>query len=276
MLGEAVVPELRKSALVHPTDISTMDVTRLDMMRYIAKDFGVDAIVHLAAMTDMEECQRNPARAYEVNAGGTMNVVQVAREMGIPVLYISTAGVFDGEKEQYQIDDQPNPLSVYGKSKYAGELTVRDYPMGTVIRAGWMMGGGPAKDKKFINKITRQIVCGTEEIFVVNDKFGTPCYTYDLAQNISELLQFRAYGIFHGVCNGYGSRADVARLLVFILGLQNKVKVTEVESSYFPEYNAPRPRSERLENLHLRMRPWEKCLAEYLARFDFLSLTRDK
>ncbi len=132
--------------------------------------------------------------------------------------------MFDGRKRSYGEHDQPNPLSVYGKSKYGGEILARSYPRSIVIRAGWMMGGGPRKDKKFVNKIIRQLNAGARELNVVDDKLGTPCYTHDLAGSIEHLLSRRRYGIYHGACEGGASRFDVARLIVSCLGLEKAVK----------------------------------------------------
>jgi dTDP-4-dehydrorhamnose reductase len=140
-----------------------------------------------------------------------------------------------------------------------------------VCRAGWMMGGGPAKDKKFIQKLMVQLKSGAAELFVVNDKLGTPTYTIDFARNVELLLSKALWGVYNMVCSGVTSRAEVARYLVNAVGLGNKVPVTEVSSEHFAaEYFAPRPPSERLltTKLDLRglnvMRDWRVCLDEYL------------
>ena len=192
------------------------------------------------------------------------------------MVYISTAGIFDGKKDIYDETDVPNPVSVYGTSKYGGELVAKAVPKSIVVRAGWMMGGGPKKDKKFINKIVHQLKAGAREIAVVNDKFGTPCYTYDLARSIKYLLDHDAYGLYHGACDGGGSRAEVARFLLECLGVADEVKLREVDSGFFAErYFAARPRSEQLVNNELKRvasfltRDWRVCLKEYLGKFNW-------
>jgi dTDP-4-dehydrorhamnose reductase len=283
MLGEAVYAVFKGQCEVHASDIdvNTPWLDRLDVSN--AKDVDIylqkvkpNYIVHLAAWTDMEYCELHPEGAYATNTGGVENVAKYAREHNIPLLYISTAGVFDGEKDEYTEHDIPNPLSVYGKSKYGGELVAKTLPKSIIIRAGWMMGGGPKKDKKFINKIIKQLKAGVKELAVVNDKFGTPCHTYDLAQSIKYLLDHEAYGLYHGACDGGGSRADVARFMLEKLGLADKVKVREVDSTYFKQnYFASRPRSEKLINIELKKiaphltRDWQVCLDEYLKRFNW-------
>ena len=283
MLGEAVYEVFKNVCEVHASDIDVntpwldkLDVSSAkDVAKYTAA-IKPNYIVHLAAFTDMEYCELHPDETYAVNTGGVENVAQYAREHNIPLLYISTAGVFDGAKDTYTEHDIPNPLSVYGKSKYGGELVAKTLPKSIIIRAGWMMGGGPKKDKKFINKIIKQLRAGSTELAVVNDKFGTPCHTYDLAASIKYLLDHDLYGIYHGACDGGGSRADVARFLVNELKLDRKVAIREVSSDFFKEnYFAVRPRSEQLINIELKKvaphltRDWQICLKEYINRFNW-------
>jgi dTDP-4-dehydrorhamnose reductase len=134
-----------------------------------------------------------------------------------------------------------------------------------------MMGGGPAKDKKFVQKLMKQLKDGKRELFVVDDKLGTPTYTIDFARNVELLLGTGLWGIYNMVCAGVTSRLEVAQHLVRAVGLEDAVKVTPVSSDYFAEeYFAARPASERLitKKLDLRglniMRDWRVCLEEYL------------
>ena len=284
MLGEAVYPVFQNACEVYASDrdvntpwLYKLDVSsNKDVSEYLAR-VKPNYIVHLAALTDMEYCELHPEEAYATNAGGVENMAKYAREHNIPLLYISTAGIFDGEKNEYHENDIPNPLSVYGKSKYNGELAAKALPKSIVIRAGWMMGGGPEKDKKFINKIIKQLRSGSQDLSVVTDKYGTPCYTYDLAQSIKYLLDNELYGgVYHGACQGSCNRHDVALLIVEHFGLQNKVKVNKVNSDFVKDtWFAPRPRSEVMINNELRKiaphltRDWQVCLDEYLNKFNW-------
>jgi dTDP-4-dehydrorhamnose reductase len=135
-----------------------------------------------------------------------------------------------------------------------------------------MMGGGPAKDKKFIQKLMKQLKEGTTELFVVDDKLGTPTYTRDFARNVELLISTGLWGVYNMVCPGVTSRLEVAQYLIDTLRLGGEVAVTPVSSDYFAaEYFAARPPSERLltSKLDLRglnvMRDWRVCLDEYLA-----------
>jgi len=143
-----------------------------------------------------------------------------------------------------------------------------------VCRAGWMMGSGPKKDKKFIQKIMKQIKEGKEELFVVNDKNGTPTYTHDFAKTVKALLEKEYWGLYNCVCGGQTSRLEVAQELIKILGKENEVKIASVNSDYFKDiYFAERPVSERLatKKLDLRglnnMSNWKVALKEYIDNY---------
>jgi dTDP-4-dehydrorhamnose reductase len=191
------------------------------------------------------------------------------------VVYVSTAGIFSGEKERYHDFDAADPLNVYGRTKYQGELVTR-MMCGKffIFRAGWMMGGGVRKDKKFVGKIFRQMAAGAKKLFVVDDKVGNPTYTVDFADSLFSVAGSELYGHYNMACSGSASRHEVAVEFVRNLGLEDRVAIEVVDSAYFAaEYFAPRPRSERLVNLKLaargmmRMRDWKTCLAEYAEVF---------
>jgi dTDP-4-dehydrorhamnose reductase len=282
MLGEAFYETFSRLADVKATDIdvnetwlSSGDVRNFENMSKLIREFNPDVVVNLAAITDMESCEREPDNAWETNALGAENLGLIATQINAVYVYICTAGIFDGRQEYFNDFDQPNPLSVYAKSKYHGEVFTRErVPRYYVVRAGWMMGGGPRKDKKFINKIYKQIVAGRRELNVVNDKAGTPTYTWDFSRGLLKLLESDLYGVYNQVCEGSATRYDVALELVRLLGLENAVKVNEVSSDFFRnEYFAARPPSEKLINMKLTarglnvMRDWRECLCEYGAVF---------
>ena len=129
------------------------------------------------------------------------NAVYIANELDIPLLYISTAGIFDGRQDVYDDWDAPNPLGVYARAKWAGEEFVKQNARRYLVcRAGWMMGGGPRKDKKFIQKLMQQLRDGATELNVVDDKLGTPTYTRDFAHNVRASAGERVLGsLQHGL-----------------------------------------------------------------------------
>ncbi len=280
MLGEAFHEkfadhEVRCTDIdVNDTWLSFLDFRDVEAYREDVRRFGPDALFHLGAHTGLEFCELNIEDAYATNTLAVENAVYIANELDIPLLYISTAGIFDGRKETYDDWDVPNPLGHYARSKYAGErFVVENARRYLVCRAGWMMGGGPTKDKKFVQKIMAQLRSGATELNVVNDKLGTPTYTHDFASNVRALLEKEYWGLYNMVCDGLTGRLEVAREIVRLTGLAERVKINEVDSSFFAsEYFAARPDSERLVNrkLDLRginiMRDWRIGLEEYLNR----------
>ena len=236
------------------------------------RDFRPDYLFHIGAHTSLEYCEDNIDDAYATNTLPVEDAVRLANQLGIPLLYISTAGIFDGAQETYDDWDQPNPLGHYARSKYMGErFVVENAHRYLVCRAGWMMGAGPEKDKKFIQKLAAQLKGGATELKVVDDKLGTPTYTRDFAAQVKVLIEQDLWGLYNMVCQGVTSRFEVAEYLVKALGKQGEIAVNPVSSDYFAqEYFAPRPPSERLltKKLDLRgvnvMRDWRVCLDEYL------------
>ncbi|MBE0527479.1 MAG: SDR family oxidoreductase, partial [Candidatus Thorarchaeota archaeon] len=226
MLGSSLVPVLKDAGhSVYTTDINyldemdqKLDVRDLGEMLQVSDVVGPELFVHLAAETNLEVCENDPDYAYRENFIGTQNACVVCRKLGIPLVYISTAGVFDGLKSgPYTEFDQPNPINIYGDSKYCGELTIREtLPEHYIIRAGWMVGGGD-RDKKFVHKIIEQIENGAKEINVVTDKLGTPTYAPAFSKVLERLMRSELYGTYHLACKGKASRFDVAAEILKIL-----------------------------------------------------------
>jgi len=138
------------------------------------------------------------------------------------------------------------------------------------VLAGWMVGGGNNKDHKFVMKILEQVIDGKKTLHVVTDKWGTPTYTHDFALNLFELLNSKEYGTYHMVCEGSGTRYDVAQEILNICG-RNDIEMIAVDSDFFKEeYFVPRPKSEMMINVNLRklginrMRSWKVALNEYI------------
>lgn len=279
MLGEAFFQIFKKNFELKCTDIdlnekwlSFLDFRDFESYKKDVLEFNPDYLFHLGAHTNLEFCEKEINDAYLTNTLSVENATFIANQLNIPLLYISTAGIFDGKQDTYDDWSQPNPLGVYARSKYMGELFVKENAKRYLIcRAGWMMGGGEKKDKKFVNKIATQLKNGAKEIYVVNDKMGTPTYTYDFARNVELILSKEYWGLYNMVCKGVTSRYEVAKKILQYLNLEDKVNLVSVSSDYFAkDYFAPRPLSERLltTKLDLRkiniMRPWEDALKEYI------------
>ena len=282
MLGEAFYMQFKKDYELKCTDIdvnekwlSYLDFRNYDDYRKDVLDFKPDYLFHLGAFTDLEYCELNVAETYKTNTLSVENACYIANDLNIPLLYISTAGIFDGKKEFYDDWDKPNPLGHYARSKYAGEMFVKENVRKHLIcRAGWMMGAGPGKDKKFIQKLMKQLKEGKKELFIVNDKDGTPTFTHDFAKNVKALLEKKYWGLYNMVCGGQTSRLEVAEELLDVLGLKGKIRITAVNSDYYKDvYFAQRPANERLVNSKLNMRnlnlmqDWKVALKEYILQY---------
>ncbi len=279
MLGEAFYKIFKKDYHLFCSDIDVNEewLNYLDFREYtnyqeLVEKFNPDYLFHIGAHTDLEYCENNIDDTFKTNTISVDHAIQISNKLKIPLLYISTAGIFDGKKSIYNDWDTPNPLSVYGKSKFYSEKNILNLSNNyLILRAGWMMGGGFKKDKKFVNKIINQILNGKKKLFVVDDKMGTPTYTYDFAKNAKLIIEKNLNGLFNLVCSGNTSRFEVAKEILKILNLEKKISIKRVDSHYFKnEYFATRPKSENLINYKLKllsldtMRDWKDCLNEYL------------
>lgn len=275
MLAEALCPLLKKHGYtVFPIDIVIdegifrLDIRDLRGVMDFAKAHKPDVIFHLAAETDVDKCELNPDHAYETNSKGTENMAFVCRELDIPLVYISTGAVFDGEKSGgYTELDKTNPISVYGKSKLKGEETVSSMlTKYYIVRAGWMIGGHN-KDKKFVWKIT-QLLRTQKEISVVIDRTGSPTFTKDFSQGIIDIISTGKHGVYHCVNKGICTRFDIAEKIAEYLNKRDVI-IKPITSDAFP-LPAPRGKSEALLNHKLSLmgmdkaRLWQEVLKEYI------------
>lgn len=281
MLGEAFYHQFKDDYVLKCTDkdvnedwLTFLDFRDFEAYKKDVKDFSPDYLFHLGAFTDLEYCELHPDETYENNTLAVEGAVYIANELNIPLLYISTAGIFDGKKKLYDDWDQPNPLGVYARSKYMGErFVIENANKYLVCRAGWMMGAGPKKDKKFVKKIIDQIKNGSKELYIIENE-GTPTYTQDFAKNVKLLLRKEYWGLYNMVCSGNTNRLEVTREILKILNLEDNIKINIVNHEYWSkEYFAERPDSEMLDNRKLRirglniMRDWRDALKEYIEQY---------
>lgn len=276
MLGSDLCPLFSEEHNVIATDIDQLDVRDPKQVLGWSAEVGPDLIVHLAAATDVDECERKPDLAYATNAIGTRNVALACQKTGAVLVYISTISVFDGTKcEPYTEFDVPNPQSHYSRAKFAGEQIVQSLlSKYYIVRAGWMFGGR-TEDKKFVAKII-SLARERPSLNIVNDKFGSPTYTADLARGLLDLIKTDLYGVYHMVGTGdYCSRLEYAQAILEYAGIQS-CKLLPVSSAAFP-LSAPRPRMEAALNYHLelmgrnRMRPWRAALQDYMQQLGWVA-----
>ena len=216
-------------------DRRSLDVTDLNEALSVCRKYKPKAIIHLAAETDVDRCERDPQYAYFVNSIGTYNMALAAKDVGAKFVYVSTSAVFNGAKNQpYEETDEPDPQSYYGRSKLLGEIIVKNILKNYIIgRVCWMFGGGHEKDQKFVAKIIRQI--NQPEINVVTEKYGSPTYGKDLISAIKNLILKDETGIFHLSNEGAPSRSEVVSEIIKITN--SDAIVREVEQSFFDKGN---------------------------------------
>ena len=264
-LGRAVCAALSAKHTVVGTTIDDLDIVRRADVRSRILAEQPDAVIHLAAMTDVDACELRPDEALRINATGTENVALACREAGCKLLYVSTGSVFNGRSDKpYTEKDTPNPVNSYGISKYRGEQSVRDITDDyLIVRTCWLYGAGGGKFiPRFMERARRQ-----DSVPVVTDKLGSPTWSHDLASGICRLLERPTSGTYHLANAGVAGRFDMARLILDVTGIRCKLK--PVDSSAFP-LPAPRPALEALESHRLErsdikpLRRWEKALTEYL------------
>lgn len=269
MLGKAAVPVFSERYELFPADLHETDVCDAAAIAAEIRRARPKYVLHLAAMTDVDACETNPEEARRVNALGARNVALACRRCDAAMIYVSTGMVYDGAKDAPYVEfDRIAPSNAYARSKYEGEIALRGIlSRFYIFYTCWLFGGGP-DDKKFVAKIIER-ARRSRELKAVNDKFGSPTYTVDLARSIFGFIESGLYGKYHCANTGWSSRLEMAREIVAAAGI-DRCAVTGVPSDEFP-LPAPRPRMEALRNRAFEllgrppMRGWREALRDYIA-----------
>lgn len=266
MLGSALMALFSPSFEVVGLGHADVDVAFEKEVRRAVHDIQPDIVIHAAAYTDVDGCERNPDRAFETNTQGTLRVVQACREIGATLVYISTDYVFDGRGvAPYREDDPVHPLSVYGKSKLGGERHVQDgLDEFVIVRTQWLFGRG---GRNFVTTVLEWAEDG-RALTIVNDQFGSPTYVVDLSQTILRLLEKGCWGIFHVANSSSCSWYEFAREIFEVAGVPD-VAIIPVEGASLGR-PAPRPRHCILDcgrltrETGVTMRSWQSALRDFL------------
>lgn len=247
-----------------------LDVANQQKVSELFGTLRPDIIINTAAYHKVDECEENPEKSFLINGAGSYYVAEAANKVDAVYVFISTDYVFDGQKKTpYVESDCPNPLSVYGASKVAGEqLTRIACPNHFIIRSTGLYGvaASRAKGGNFVDKMI-QLSKEKDELRVVNDQVLTPTYTVDLAKKMAELLKTKNYGTYHITSSGYCSWYDFTREIFKLADI--KTKLSPTTSDEF-KTRAKRPAYSVLENNHLKkiglkdLRPWQEALKDYL------------
>lgn len=229
-------------------DHATLDVSDRDRVLQVVAAAGPDTIIHAGAWTNVDGCETDPDRAYAVNALGTRHVAEAARFVEARVLYVSTDYVFDGTGSRpYHEWDATGPVSVYGRSKLAGEAALG--PADTVVRTSWVCG---RHGRNFVKTILGRAVEG-QPLTVVDDQHGCPSFTEDLADMIRRLAVARLPGTFHVTNQGPSTWYRFARDIVEAAGLDTGLVTPITTAQMQPPRPAPRPAYSVLDNAALRL-----------------------
>lgn len=271
-LGYDVVRELRSRGYrdILGIDIQDLDITNNNHVVEFFTNNNPDIIIHCAAYTAVDKAEDNKDICYNVNVAGTKNLVEQAKVYDAKFIYISTDYVFDGEKKSpYEINDQPNPQSVYGESKYLGELETMNYDKHFIVRVSWVFG------KNGFNFVKTMLRLGKEKesLNVVNDQFGSPTYTYDLSRLLVDLIESNKYGIYHGTNEGTCTWYEFTREIFTLANI--KIPIHPILTLDYPT-KAKRPKNSTMsktsldENGFNRLPYWKDALQRYLKEIEVI------
>ena len=265
-LGYDVVEQLQARLIeCKGFDLADFDITNAHATEAYIKDYKPDVVIHCSAYTAVDKAEDEPEKCWSVNVDGTENIAKVCREIDAKMIYISTDYVFPGTGEHfYEVDDATGPLSVYGKTKLAGEEAVKKWLQKYyIVRISWVFGQNGNNFVKTMLRLGRE----REELSVVCDQIGSPTYTADLAPLLCDMAVSDKYGIYHATNEGVCSWAEFATEIFKLAGLKTRVK--PITTAEYPT-KAKRPFNSRLSKKCLdeaslsRLPVWQDALQRYL------------
>lgn len=248
--------------------IPSLDISNLDDVISYFKEIKPYAVINCAAMTAVDLCEVKQDMAYRINALGPRNLAIASSQVGAKLMHVSTDYVFRGDgNKPYTEFDTPNPISMYGKSKLAGENFVRQFcDKSFIIRTAWLYGDG----KNFVKTMLR-LSENHDKVTVVNDQLGSPTSAFELAKAIESLIMSDNFGLFHGTCEGVCSWADFTKEIYRLSG--KSTEVIPVTSKQYKEMNpdsADRPKYSVLENYMFKLTggyaysDWHDAIEKYI------------
>lgn len=265
-LGHDVMNELSKRGYQGiGVDVEEMDITDRAAVERVMKEVQPDKVVHCAAWTAVDDAEDKEELCRRVNAEGTENIAVMCKELDVPMVYLSTDYVFDGEGTRpWEPDDERHPLNVYGQTKYEGELAVeKNLEKYFIVRIAWVFG---VNGKNFIKTMLR-LSETHDTLTVVDDQVGSPTYTYDLARLLVDMLETEKYGRYHATNEGLCSWCEFAKEIFRQAG--KNVNVIPVSSEEYPA-KAKRPHNSRMNKGKLKemgfepLPSWQDALSRYL------------
>ena len=270
-LGYDVCKVLARRGVEHiGVDLEDFDITDKEATRRFITVYGPDVVVHCSAWTAVDAAEDMYEKVAAVNVEGPRNIAQVCKDLNAKMVYISTDYVFPGDGEAfYEVDDEPSPSSVYGKTKLGGELAVKELlDQYFIVRISWVFG---INGNNFVKTMLRLAETKTE-LGVVCDQIGSPTYTADLAILLCDMIETEKYGTYHATNEGICSWAEFAEE-IFRLA-EKDVKVNYIQTKDYPA-KAQRPLNSRMSKQKLvdngfnRLPAWQDALVQYLRELDF-------
>ena len=267
-LGYDVVRELEKRNMeAIGVDIDEMDITDKESVDKVITAANPDAVIHCAAYTAVDAAEDNAEVCRRVNVDGPLNIAQTCKKLDIRMIQISTDYVFNGQGERpFEPDDPTDPVSVYGLTKRDGEnAVINTLEKYFIVRIAWVFG---VNGKNFV-KTMLNLSKTHDTLTVVNDQFGSPTYTYDLARLLVDMVQTDKYGIYHATNEGFISWYDFAVQIFKAAGI-NTVTVKPVTTAEYGVSKAVRPFNSRMSKEKLtkagfeRLPKWEDALERYI------------
>ena len=241
-LGFDVVKELQKQNIeCYGTTRKDFDIVDFEVTEKFITNYMPDAVIHCAAYTAVDKAEYEQGLCYLVNTSATENIAKICKKINAKMLYISTDYIFDGTKDGfYEVDDKPNPINVYGKTKLLGEQAVqRILDKYFIVRISWVFGEHGNNFVKTMLRLGKE----RKELNVVADQYGSPTYTADLAPLLVEMIKTDKYGVYHATNEGVCTWAEFAEEIFKIAGMN--VKVNHIMTAEYPTM-AKRPMNSRL------------------------------
>lgn len=269
-LGYDVCKVLQERGIEHlGVDIADFDITDATSTSRYINEYAPTAVIHCAAYTAVDRAEDDVERCTAINVDGTRNIARVCKALGAKMMYISTDYVFPGTGDRpYEVDDETGPQSVYGKTKLAGELVVRELlDLFFIVRISWVFGKNGNNFVKTMLRVSKE----REEVSVVCDQIGSPTYTADLAPLLCDMVVTDKYGVYHATNEGYCSWAELAKE-TFRIAVRS-VEVKEVLSVDYPN-KIQRPLNSRLSKDILdaknidRLPHWTDAVKRYLMELE--------
>lgn len=269
-LGYDVLKELKRQNIeYYGARRQDFDIVDFEATENFISNYMPDVIIHCAAYTAVDKAEDEQGLCYLVNASATENIAEICRKINAKMLYISTDYVFDGTKDGfYKVDDKPNPINVYGKTKLLGEQAVqRILNKYFIVRISWVFG---EHGNNFVKTMLR---LGNErkEISVVADQYGSPTYTANLAPLLVEMIQTDKYGVYHATNKGVCTWAEFAEEIFKIADM--KVKVNCITTAEYPT-KTKRPMNSKLncesvKEFKASFMHWKEALKKYISNVSF-------